>query len=127
MNIKLDHESGVPIYLQLIEQVKFLIACGSLKPGDQMPSVRELAVQLKINPNTAARTYRELQYENVIESRRGEGNYISENYSELAKKEKRKIINGKFREVIVQGRSFGLNDDEISKTFIESLDNKGGK
>src|SRR5918912_2434064 len=68
---------GVPIYLQLIEQVKHSIETGALRPGEQLPGIRPLAEQLVINPNTVAKAYRELEHEGVIELRHGTGAFVS--------------------------------------------------
>ena len=71
--------SGVPVYLQLIEQVKHAIDVGALSPGDQLPAIRRVAEDLVINPNTVAKAYRELEHEGVIELRQGSGAFVSEN------------------------------------------------
>ncbi len=71
--------SGVPVYLQLIEQVKHAIDMGALSPGDQLPAIRRVAEELVINPNTVAKAYRELEHEGVIELRQGSGAFVSEN------------------------------------------------
>src|SRR6476661_6493713 len=71
--------SGVPIYLQLMEQVKHAIETGALRPGDQLPGMRPLAEELVINPNTVAKAYRELEREGVIELRHGAGAFVSAN------------------------------------------------
>src|SRR5688572_22831055 len=71
--------SGVPIYLQLMEQVKHAIETGALRPGDQLPGIRPLAEELVINPNTVAKVYRELEHEGMIELRHGAGAFVSRN------------------------------------------------
>jgi GntR family transcriptional regulator len=71
--------SGVPVYLQLIEQVKHAIDVGALSPGDQLPAIRRVAEDLVINPNTVAKAYRELEHDGVIELRQGSGAFVSEN------------------------------------------------
>ena len=71
--------SGVPIYLQLMEQVKHAIETGALRPGEQLPGMRPLAEELVINPNTVAKAYRELEHEGVIELRHGAGAFVSAN------------------------------------------------
>ena len=81
MNISINTESGYPIYRQIIEQISNMAACGTLKAGEQLPSVRELSDELRIAPNTVARAYRDLKQKEVIDSRWGEGNFISGNFS----------------------------------------------
>src|ERR687892_927413 len=71
--------SGVPIYLQLMEQVKHAVETGALRPGEQLPGIRPLAEELVINPNTVAKAYRELEHEGVIELRHGAGAFVSKN------------------------------------------------
>src|SRR5262249_36800500 len=71
--------SGVPIYLQLMEQVKHNVETGALRPGDQLPGIRPLAEELVINPNTVAKAYRELEHEGVIELRHGSGAFVAHN------------------------------------------------
>src|ERR1700710_1425995 len=74
---RLDLASGVPVYRQIIDQVTGGMATGSLKPGDQLPTVRQLAVDLAINPNTVVRAYRELEIRGVLETQQGTGTFIS--------------------------------------------------
>lgn len=74
--ISVDPRSGVPIYLQLIEQVKRAVALGTLEPGEQLPTVKALALHLTVNPNTVARAYRELERDRVIETSPGRGSFV---------------------------------------------------
>jgi len=78
MELHLDPSSSQPIYVQLVEQVKHLVATGRLKPGDQLPTVRQLAVDLRINPNTVARAYAELASHGIISTQQGRGTYIAQ-------------------------------------------------
>ena len=78
MKFAIDPRSGVPLYRQLIEQVKSSIARGGLRPGDQLPTVRQLAVELSINPNTVAKAYRELEIQGVLATQQGTGTFVSE-------------------------------------------------
>jgi GntR family transcriptional regulator len=73
----LDMHSGVPVYRQIVDQVRGAVATGSLSPGDQLPTVRQLAVDLEINPNTVVRAYRELEYDGLLETHQGTGTFIS--------------------------------------------------
>ena len=79
MIVKPNPSSGVPIYLQLMEQVKHGIETGALRPGEQLPGIRPLAEELVINPNTVAKAYRELEHEGVIELRHGAGAFVAGN------------------------------------------------
>ena len=78
MEIRLSTSDGVPVYRQIISQVKYMVASGRLRPGQELPPIRALAEKLVINPNTVVRAYNELQREGVIESRHGSGTYVTE-------------------------------------------------
>jgi GntR family transcriptional regulator len=78
MNLELDFRSGIPIYLQLVDRIKEMIANGKLKPGDQLPTVRALALELRVNFNTVARAYRILDENEIISTQQGRGTYILE-------------------------------------------------
>ena len=82
MLLRPNPSSGVPIYLQLMEQIKHGIETGALRPGEQLPGIRPLAEELVINPNTVAKAYRELEHEGVIELRHGAGAFVSPNARE---------------------------------------------
>src|SRR5213593_1712132 len=85
MVLRMNPASGVPLYLQLIEQVKHAIETGAMRAGEQLPSVRQMAEELLINPNTVARAYRELEHEGVIELKHGSGAFIRESIVPRAK------------------------------------------
>ena len=76
IEFKLDHKSGVPLYRQIIDQIKFGIASGSWKTGEQLPTVRALAVQLKVNLNTVSKAYKELEIQKILETQQGTGTFI---------------------------------------------------
>src|SRR5947199_9618838 len=92
MQIFLDNTNGVPIYLQIVNQVKYLVASGRLAPGDELPPIRTLAEQLLVNPNTVARAYRELEIAGIVTKRRTTGTYVSASGSPLARSEQRRIL-----------------------------------
>ena len=121
MHIKVNPENGIPLYLQIIKQVKYLVACGALKSGDQLPPVRDLAMQLRINPNTVARAYHELRHEKIITSKWGEGTFISEEVTKIAESEKKKIIAEILDQAIHQAASLGLTKEEITQIFSKEL------
>ena len=112
---------GVPIYLQLMEQVKHAIETGALRPGEQLPGIRPLAEELVINPNTVAKAYRELEHNGVLELRHGAGAFVSSNAR--GKKVTDKLRAG---QTIVSGaveklRARGLTDEEIRRLFEADL------
>jgi GntR family transcriptional regulator len=119
--LKPNPATGVPIYLQIMEQVKHAIATGALRPGEQLPGIRPLAEELVINPNTVAKAYRELQHEGVIELRHGAGAFVSARAP--AKKEADAVRAG---QAIVDGaieklRARGLSDEEIRRLVEAKL------
>jgi GntR family transcriptional regulator len=95
---------GVPIYLQIANQVKYLVASGRLAPGDEIPPIRVLAHQLLVNPNTVARAYLELEREGVVHKRHGSGTYVSDAGSPLARKERLKILSERVDALLAEAR-----------------------
>src|SRR5579864_361475 len=92
MRIHIASSDAVPIYLQIVNQVKYLVAAGRLAPGEELPPIRTLAEQLVVNPNTVARAYRELETAGIVEKRRTTGTYVSAEGSPLAHEEKLRIL-----------------------------------
>ncbi len=121
MYVRINPENGLALYLQVVKQVKYLVACGALRAGDRLPPVRELAVQLRINPNTVAKAYRELRYEKVINSKWGDGNFVSKEVDKIAESEKKKIVAEVLDQAVHQGVNLGLSKDELTKLFSERL------
>jgi GntR family transcriptional regulator len=121
MLLRPNPSSGVPIYLQLMEQVKHGIETGALRPGEQLPGIRPLAEELVINPNTVAKAYRELEHEGVIELRQGAGAFVSA--KARAQKQTDKLRAGKeaVSDAIARLRRSGLSDDEIRRLFEAEL------
>jgi GntR family transcriptional regulator len=121
---------GVPIYLQLMEQVKHAIETGALRPGEQLPGIRPLAEELVINPNTVAKAYRELEHEGVLELRHGAGAFVSE--SARAKKLTHKLRAGQavVAAAVERLRASGVSDEEIRRMFeaeLAGLGSRGGQ
>ena len=121
MLLRPNPSSGVPIYLQLMEQVKHDIETGALRAGEQLPGIRPLAEELVINPNTVAKAYRELEHEGVIELRHGAGAFVSANGR--AKKATDRLRAG---QTLVAGsvarlRRRGVTDEEIRRLFEAAL------
>ena len=107
--------SGVPIYLQLMEQVKHSIETGALRPGEQLPGIRPLAEQLVINPNTVAKAYRELEHEGVIELRHGAGAFVSANGPAKKLTDKMRTAQTIVAAALDKLRERGLTDEEIRR------------
>src|SRR5262245_13908134 len=113
MHIHISPNDGVPIYLQIVNQVKYLVAAGRLAPGDEMPSIRVLAEQLIINPNTVARAYRELESAGVVEKRRTAGTYVSDQASPLARRERLKILTERIDALLAEARQMDVAFDDL--------------
>ena len=122
MFIKPNPSLGVPIYLQLVEQVKHAIETGALQAGDQLPSIRPLAEELVINANTVAKAYRELEHEGVVELRQGAGAFVA-NTARSARGGAEKVRGAQplVAETVEQLRARGLSDDEIRRLFEAEL------
>jgi GntR family transcriptional regulator len=112
--------SGVPVYLQLIEQVKHAIDVGALHPGDQLPAIRRVAEDLVINPNTVAKAYRELEHDGLIELRQGSGAFVSQNGSAGRVARVRTAL-PVLQAVVDRLIAAGLTPDEIRRLFEAEL------
>lgn len=112
-----DPASGVPIYLQIFNQVKRASASGLLKPGDQISSVRELALELTVNPNTIAKAYQELEREGIIKTVRGVGTFVAENVVKLVDEERIKVLTAAVDKVLVEAHHLGFGEDEVKELF----------
>jgi GntR family transcriptional regulator len=113
--------TGVPIYLQLMEQVKHGIETGALRPGDQLPGIRPLAEELVINPNTVAKAYRELEHEGVIELRHGAGAFVSPNARATKVADKVRAGQTIVAAAVEKLRARGMTDEEIRRLFEAEL------
>lgn len=120
MLIKPNPSSGTPIYVQLMEQIKHAIETGVLQPGEQLPGIRKLAEDLVINPNTAAKVYRELEHEGVIELRQGAGAFVAERKGAVARAD---ILRARplVRSLLARLLQLGLGEDEIRRLFEAEL------
>ena len=113
MGFRIDTKSGVPFYRQIIEQVKFGIARGNLQPGDQLPTVRQLAVDLSINPNTVVRAYRELEIEGVIDTHQGSGTFVGNRKPQVDELERQRMLDQILTELLARASSYGFTLDEV--------------
>ncbi len=113
IKFKLDPKAGTPFYRQIIDQIQFGIACGNLKIGEQLPTVRSLAVDLKVNLNTVAKAYKELEIRNILETQQGTGTFISEIEFEISAKEKEQKLQEICNEFSTIAFSYGFSVDDI--------------
>lgn len=119
--LKPNPSSGVPIYLQLMEQVKHAIETGALRPGEQLPSLRPLAEELVVNPNTVAKAYRELEHEGVIELRQGAGAFVSNKAPTKKDADKLRAAQAAVASAVEKLRARGVTDEEIRRLFEAEL------
>ena len=119
MELHVSTGDGVPIYLQIANQVKYLVASGRLAAGDEIPPIRVLAHQLLVNPNTVARAYLELEREGVVQKRHGSGTYISDTGSPLARKERVKILSERVDALLAEARHFQVDPQELIRLIKE--------
>lgn len=120
MQIHIQAQGGVPIYLQVMQQIKYLVASGRLEPGDELPSIRSLAEQLIVNPNTIARAYRELETQGVVEKRRTAGTFVADSGSPLARKERLKLLKERIDQLLTEAFQMGFELDEVMKLVQQS-------
>jgi GntR family transcriptional regulator len=113
VQIHISSSDGVPIYLQIVNQVKYLVAAGRLAPGEELPPIRVLAERLVVNPNTVARAYRELEAEGVVEKRRTAGTYVSAAVPRLHKRERVKILAERVDALLAESRQLDIGVDEV--------------
>lgn len=119
----IDPRSGVPIYLQLIEQVKRSVAIGALGAGEQLPTVKQLALDLTINPNTVARAYRDLERDEVIETAPGRGSFVRANgASANVRKTLSDVAVDSLNQSIREAKSIGLSRSEVMALVQTTLD-----
>ena len=122
MQLHISAADGIPIYLQIVNQVKYLVAAGRLAPGDEMPPIRVLAEQLLVNPNTVARAYRELEAAGLVEKRRTAGTYVSDQGSPLARKERLRILTDRVDALLAEASQMNVPVEDVIK-LIEQRGN----
>jgi GntR family transcriptional regulator len=111
--VRLDLHSGVPVYRQIIDQIIGGIAAGALRVGDQLPTVRQLAVDLSINPNTVIRAYRELEIRNVIETQQGTGTFISQKKVERNHAERQRDLSKLVNDFVARAGAAGFTVEDL--------------
>ena len=121
MELRINFSSGVPIYLQLMEQIKHAVDTGAIRAGEQLPTIRKIAEELAMNPNTAAKAYRELEGEGIIEVRHGSGAYVAEPKTPSARAATVRKAGEILRPAIEKGMALGLSEPELRRVFENEL------
>ncbi len=113
LHFQLDIQSGVPVYRQLMDQIRHYVASGTLAPGDQLPSIREMARTLAVNPTTIVKAYGELDHEGVVELRHGRGVFVAETPPTWSQDRRREKLDTLARQIAVEARQMGASEDEV--------------
>ena len=123
MFIQINPASSTPIYVQIMEQIKYAIASGVAKEGEQLLSVRELARQLRVNPNTISKAYHELEREKYLITHKGKGVYIAPSTSILTREEKERLVGEKLEAALVDARNLGLSFKDVGEILKKTIGN----
>jgi GntR family transcriptional regulator len=129
LHLHIDPQSGLPVYRQMIDQIKYYVASGTLKPGQQLPSVRELAQRLSVNPTTVVKAYTELQHEEVIDLRHGKGAFVAERApgsSAVSAFEKDKVVRRLARQLAVESQQIGATYDFVQEVLQDEWEQLSG-
>jgi GntR family transcriptional regulator len=118
-SISLDHHSGVPIYRQIISQILYAVARGDLPPGTQLPTVRQLAVELSVNPNTVIKAYKELEIRGNLETQQGTGTFISDAEVSITPAEKKRVLTSLCKDMVGRAGAYGIELGEIIEALRE--------
>lgn len=122
----IDPHSGFPVYRQMIDQIKYYIVSGTLKAGDQLPSVRELAQRLTVNPTTVVKAYSELEHEGVIAIHHGKGAFVAEPNLNASEAQKDKVVRRLARQLAVEAQQIGAEYDMVSRVLHEEWEQFAG-
>ncbi|HET7179978.1 MAG TPA: GntR family transcriptional regulator [Chryseosolibacter sp.] len=117
IDFRLDPKTGIPFYRQVIDQIKFGIAAGNLKVGEQLPTVRALAVELKVNLNTVAKAYKELEIQKILETQQGTGTFVNANKVHVSNKERE----NKLKEICNEFTSIAFSYGFSVKDIVDQL------
>ena len=123
MKFNIDAASGIPFYRQVIDQIKYAIARSELKPGDQLPTVRQLAVDLAINPNTVSKAYSQLEILGILQTQQGSGTFISPQKVEVSGLERQEKLDALCRELISSAASYGFTLNELIEALRDRKEN----
>jgi GntR family transcriptional regulator len=123
VEFKLDLKSGVPFHRQIVDQIRYGIASDRLMPGEQLPTVRELAVNLQVNPNTVRKAYSELEILGILDTQQGTGTFVSDQQVEIGEAEKQRMLGQICDELVARGHQYGFTLREIVTHLNRRLEN----
>jgi GntR family transcriptional regulator len=123
VEFKLDLKSGVPFHRQIVDQIRYGIASDRLMPGEQLPTVRELAVQLQVNPNTVRKAYSELEILGILNTQQGTGTFVGDQQVEIGEDEKKRMLRQICDELVARGHQYGFTLKEIVTNMQRRLEN----
>ena len=115
MDLHISLNDGVPIYQQIMTQIRYLVAAGQLKPGVELPAIRTLAEKLQVNPNTIARAYRELAWEGTVEKRSTKGTFVAESVIRLTAKHRQSALQERIDQLLAEANQLGFSLDQLLK------------
>ncbi|URZ02657.1 GntR family transcriptional regulator [Clostridium felsineum] len=121
--IYIDNKSSSPIYEQVIDQVKEQVIKGILRGGDKLPSVRQMASIITVNPNTISRAYSELERQNIIETIKGKGTYVAANYKPVMEQERLIKLKNAIKKIIIESSYIGVSEEELINIIKENYKN----
>ncbi len=118
--MEINFDQSIPIYLQIIDEIKRLVATGTLQPGDKLPSQRDLAAELKVNANTVQRAYREMELLGLVETLRGQGTFICDDH-QIVESTRKEMLTNLVNDFLQSMRSLGCSEQEILKRVGDGL------
>jgi DNA-binding transcriptional regulator YhcF (GntR family) len=124
--IELDPASPLALYLQIAEQVRRLVALGALRPGDRLPTVRELAVSTRVNRNTAARAIQQLEGEGIVRTRVGQGTFVADGADRIGRARREQVVETAIERLLTDAQAVGLPFEELGPRLERSIARRGG-
>ncbi len=121
MLFRIDPSSPKPVYQQLMDQIKFSVASARLQPGDRLPTVRDVAVQVRVNRNTVARVYSELEREGLLVTRAGQGTFVGDRGSTVSRVEQRRQLTARLDDLCAEAKLFGFTRDQVLALISDRL------
>ncbi|MDA1274234.1 MAG: GntR family transcriptional regulator [Verrucomicrobia bacterium] len=121
LHFQIDPHSGIPVYRQLMDQIKYYVAAGTLRPGDQLPSIRELSHALAVNPTTIVKAFSELGHEDVIQIRHGKGAFVAESAYQHSERQREKALRRLARQLAVEAVQMGASMEQVIQVLNEEI------